>query len=987
MRLLFSFDAGDGINYWNVYVDDFDPTLLTATEYPYITGQPPFPTYAHGDNVGSAICQGTTLTTYKFAPVNPWAIYFVEYNSPTCGYVPPVCDLALSTLSHTDETNTEANDGTINIFGTSSSLPILYNLIGVSDNNVGYFTNVAPGTYELAMSDAMGCSVRGIFVTIQPFDTNKTRCKYRLNFASLKNSIDYRLDFLYQKTQFDPLVYPLRVTGTDSPILRKTTSSNEDKTDAFCPSSLTINLISNGVFDVKEFADAQERDWKIELYKRQVSNFTPVNVAITLTEQTSPSFIDGNVQLKINGIIQADLVSSGTYLGTLPVGTPYSIEAYTVIAPTDPNAKTRLTILRGSTVIFDKQIPTVVGQSIIKTGIVQNDTYDISVSTASTSMPVTFIDIDDNADPFWVLDWQGWLLPDELQDLYADPNYAISMIATDGLLSLKGSTFGDLSLYYLDQQGIKRLIQLFGLKKWVYLVKICLDQLGYDYGSTTIVSSLTYFPVDNNWLNYSTWADLFYDTNNAPKDTYSALEILLKGMHLQIFQHKGKFVLWDINDVYYRNNSPISLQSYCFETDLDTILTQGELPSNLPIGANQLNKPINPQQTLNYDKAFSQIEADITFTLLSLLYPNPGFEINSTQGALPQGFVKNGTIDAYLNYDPQDPLNPNVGAFSGDWELKIKDNWPGRFGYDFNNYIHLSTPIIVDQPFKKLNLSYMWRAYFPAPTFPNSLPVTIVTFTGSVTGTKWTWWIGVTNNLWQVETVEPFNHTAAPNIETTDYTAWNSFNISTDIFPEGSGTLDIRILPPSYWYPGHDLPTGTPLEVDIDNLVLTISDAQDAYNFQTGENHLVTNITSYAKSEKKNIDLSMFTFPGNKRMSGNLSYGSDYLTSKITNEWKFALSVEQSPDRLPANIIRRFAKNYQRPMYKFQGDISSDTANYYAIWILSGYESKTFIAFTIEMDLRNSTGNVVLIEIDDTQMQSFYQYVPIYSKSARNNTV
>ncbi len=128
----------------------------------------------------------------------------------------------------------------------------------------------------------------------------------------------------------------------------------------------------------------------------------------------------------------------------------------------------------------------------------------------------------------------------------------------------------------------------------------------------------------------------------------------------------------------------------------------------------------------------------------------------------------------------------------------------------------------------------------------------------------------------------------------------------------------------------------------------------------------------------------MFTYPKNKRVSGNVSYGDDYLTSLITNEWYFQLSVEQKPDRLPANVTKRFAKNYQRPMYKWQGDFFGDGINFYMVFTITGI-ARVFVPFTIEHDIRNSQGNMVLIETDDTQMQSIYLYTPVYEKSARNN--
>lgn len=999
--LIFSFDMGDG-TYTNVYTSDTDPTyIINSRPFFYDAGQPPYPTYAPFDQVGNSRCNGTTETRYVFKSELPYASYQQIINSPTCGYIPPVCDLTFSSLAHTDETNTSANDGTVNIFYISSHLPIHYYLIGSGyDNLTGYFTNVPPGTYQILTQDAIGCQDR-INVTVNAFNSSLTREKYRLGFKTLKNIEEYQLSFLYQKAQFDPLLYPKYLTGTDIPVKYKKTNSNEDKTEAFIPSSLEINVLVNNIFSVSEFSNAQERDWKIELYKKTKSPISPVSFTGTLTEATVPNFIDGGLQLKINGAIKYTINSSGTQTALLPVGGSYSIEAFTQIAPTGPNPKIRLTIQRGTKVIFDKQIIAVVGASILKTGTVQNANYTITVTTVSTVTPVTTIDLSDNNNPFFILEWQGWLLPDELQDFYTDPNYAISMIATDGILSLKGSTFGDQSLFYKDIKGIKHLTQLYGLKKWGYLVKICLDQLGYDIGLTTILSSLCYqnYKGGTAWLNYATWSDQFYDVNNIPKDTYSALEILLKGMGLQLFQHKGSFILWNINDLYYINSQ--NVLPYVFLTDFTTI-SQGILPSNQLMGHNQINVPINPMQKLNYDKAFNRVEGDIKFDLLSLLYPNPSFELNSIEGQLPFDFIQTAGMNAYTHYLPQDPLNPNIGAYAGDWVLRTEGytslvrtqqaNIPYvqggtiMFSIDGYKWAHTTNDFIIDQPNKKLNVSFVWRPQYYSPDSNVTTRISIF-YTDNISGKTWIYSngqkAGYNNTGWFLP--DKFYGFLPVNLNLiSDYIAWNNFSLTTDIFPEsGIGHVAVGI--------------GTPLDrditrdhletriIDIDAFVVTLSDAQDQYNFQTGEKHTITNITNFAKSEKKTVDLSLFTYPNNKRVSGNISYGDNYLTSKITNEWYFALSVEQIPDRLPANIIRRFAKNYQRPMYKYEGEFSSDIASFYSIWTLAGYEKRVFICFTLEIDLRNSKGNIVLIEIDDTQMQSTYQYLPIYEKSARNN--
>lgn len=956
-------------------------------------------TYSEGEVLGFT-CNGTTKITYKFTGAPPYTFSETEENSPSCGYTPIVCDINFPSSPITTDCSPADNDGTVKAFAIGSYSPITYTL-GLISNTTGYFTGLVPNTYLIVASDPNGCSI-GINFTIHAYASPLTRYKYRLAFASVKEQIGYELKFLDQKHQYDASVYPLDITGTDSPISYKKTNTNEDKTEAIIASSLTINAYVNGIFDPAEFANSQEQDWKIEMWRRQVISLPASSFAGTLTEATSPDFIDGGLRLMIDGNVVYTINSSGSQTALSTVGQPYSIQAFTQLAPLGPNAKIRLTIQRGATIIFDKQITAIDGANILKTGIVQNEAYIITVTTIATTAPVTLIDIDDNADPFSKLEWQGWLLPDELQDYYADPNYAIQLIATDGLLSLKGALFGDPSKFSFDPQGNKFLDNIFGIKQWVYLVKICLDQLNYDYGNTILLSSLTYNTyTSEQWLSYSTWADLFYDQNGTPTDPYSALEILLQAFHLQLFQDRGSFVIWDINDAYYRNNNIVSsifLQSlFIFNADFTTISPYTIPPANMPLGFLQLVKPINPQQTLNYDKAFQTLEADISFDLLSVLYPNPGFELNAVQGVIPQGFTTDsGDNYWYANYDPYDPLSPlsplaQNGAYAGQWDLKVKSIWNNQ---DINAiYARLTSQILIDQSNKKLNLSFYWRkhdANSPAG-WPFSTPCIFLIFTSSL-GHKYNWDMTGTPQ-WRFYTSEPPTVRLAINpIVNQDYSTWNNYSITTDAFPFdtdnlGTGTLDIRIcIPFPYDNGGGALPIGSNMEVDIDNLVLTLSDNLDTLVYPTGEKHIITNRTTYAKSEKKTVDLKLFNYLGNKRVSGNLFYGNDYATGIIANSWFFRLSSEQLPDRLPANVIKRIAKNYQRPMYKWQGDINSDQIDFYMIFSILGIANKLFIPFTIEMDLRNSTGNIVLIETDDSPSQSTYQYIPIYEQNSRSNT-
>lgn len=882
-----------------IYYDDVtfeaSSAVYATSSLPYPTGG--WPTYEEGQTL-TAVCNGTTKYEYSFTTFSPYYEVEIESNSYYCEFNPPVCDLTFPNPAvTTDETSEGANDGTATVFATGTGGFVTYYLDGYGTSG-GYFLDLAPGDYTVTAEDAKGCTAT-ISFTINPFIVpSGTRYKYRLKFTTVLTGIEYELKFLDQKNFYDEEIYPLDLTGTDSPLMPKTTNSNEDKTEVICPSSLRINLLYDGeTFSITEFALAAERDWKIELYR--------------------------------NG----------------------------------------------------------------------------------------------------ELDWQGWLLPDEIQDLYADPQYPIQLIATDGLLSLKGATFSDLSIYNTYSDGIRTYSPIFGIRKWVYLLRICLEQLGYDYGETTLVSSLTYQSYNaNQWLNYSTWADVFYDENDNPVSVYDALVILLGSLHLQIFQHKGKFQIRDINDLYYRNSGILATQfsqSVIKFNKAFTTVTTGVAPDNSVVGYNKINRPINPQQTLNYDKAYNRLEAKIDFSLLSLLYENPSFEINSVVGELPEGFQ-----DLHGGISQKGLIDTD--AYDGKWSLQVGWNTSLTYPESIDHFFETEAPFYsVDQPNKSAKVSFMWK---PSPdnfdfidgmwgvTFsfaivfidgtsgngyflktPDFKPYNILQWSD---GSDTTDFNSVTENTWQgLDGGYTFDYwdgdaVAIKGFPTTDYTGWQSFSIDTGAFPEsGIGKLLLRFYGAAFipFQPLQTVPipftgkgnfffyTNNVGYYRIDNLNITLSDAVNPYNRQIGESHVIKNVTEYAKAEKKQVDLKLFTYPNNKRIAGNFMYGDVYDTASLSNEWLFRLSPDLTPARLPTNVLKRIARNYQRPMFKWQGDILSDVINYNMIFTIEGLDGRMFIPFTIEMDLRNSVGNIVLIEIDDTATQDGYTYSPLFEKSARNN--
>lgn len=814
--------------------------------------------------VGSA-CQPGTFNRYNYYPqvLSPYARFTIEPNSTYCGYIPTPCDIAIAHFIVTDETDPGLEDGTINIFATSSFAITLYHLQNITntfflENTTGFFENLSPDTYKVYAQDSRGCAMADQIGVVHPFTEDYTHYKYRLQFNSINSPDVWELRLIDRNNNYLKTEYPKDVDGTASPIVSRQVNSDEDKTTAIISRNLEINLIYDGlIFTTDEFTLSKERQWKVELYR--------------------------------------------------------------------------------------------------------NDEIEFA----------------------------GWLIADEIQDLYSDPEYVFQLTATDGLPSLKGNVFGDGSggNGYSNSQ-----IQQYGVDGWGKLVKQCLDQLGYDYGTPKFLSSLRFNATydANLWANLGTWSDILYDTEGVAVDTYTALDTLLRGVKLMIMQHKGQFIFVNNNDYFYATNpiTNVEYQKAFYELDagfnvhvalgLDVIH-----PDIQFVGFDQPLIPINPTQSLNYDKAYN-ITSKIDFTYLALLYENPSFEIGSVEGGLPPNFQleTDGTVDYQLH---------DVGdlAYLGNW-IFTGTYLTDSFTPSNSAHAHFIDSVIIDQTNKLLNISFQWKAYNVLLTggdlsSTSSRPIIGVVYRDNTTGHLYEYanggtprWVllvgGIAPSLSGFQIVQ-------------DFQQWQAFTSSTPIFPEsGLGVIDIYFFGPDGNLPSGDpgnVVSGQTIRVDYDQLTLTLSDGNDQYSLQTGETHTVTAVTGIPQANSKQVDLKLFTYPNNKRVAGNVFTQNDYAIGLVQNKWNFALKSADPQDRLAATIIKAFSRNYQRPMRIFEGDVQGSYLSFYGVFILRWYEDSIFMPYSIEMDIRMGTAHVVLIEVSDESNQAVYKYTPIYEKSAR----
>lgn len=874
-------DRNDDTKVNNVFYNE-DSYLINYSVTPYDTTQD-LSEFEDGQFI-SYVCRAPyTKVSFTVSYNEPYALVNEIPNSAECGYVAPSCDLAFSSIQHTDETGVDLNNGTISAFASSSYLINIYILYRVTDSGDvafasrpnGFFTGVQPGTYYVVAKDDGGCVKTSSTVTVLESTATVSRLKYVMEFNDIKEKLNNRVEFYNINGNYEQ---PIEIEGADSPLIHKTALTDETKECPFATSALTINLVTSELFSVDEFALSEERTWFIKWLQ------------------------DGELR------------------------------------------------------------------------------------------------------------FQGWLLPDQIQDMYDDLGYTVELVATDGLLSLKGEDF-----------RATNGLQQFGIRSFNQILFWCLDSLGYEYGNITIIKSLQ-FNNTMNWSNVGLWSDLFYDENGTNDDVYTVLEKILSSFKLCIFQQDGRFILCDWNVVYHANN-PVIAGRYntCFyeynrNGDLVNSGTNVIQPEQKQVGFKSDIEPLGNQHTLNYDLAFSKVQANIDFKDLVLLFTNPSFERPGIPGNLPDGIVQNGESGGV-----DQAYATNDDAYIGDFSLRV----PGTG--NSNGFIETMPAIVIDQVNKAVQLSFNWKVpyYFDDSGLVFSVAVVFFAQDGTAYYLQQSPYRALERGylpapldpdpdkdpydqsdrvVWEYATTEGEYHSEGELVTlkgspVKDYIGWQSFSITSPALPS-TGQLYVRIYGTKAVYyddneslQGNNKRFAGEVYINVpfvpqwyclyDNFQITITDADTAYNKKIGETHTIVNKTNYGKAEKKIVDFSLFTYIDNKRVAGNVFYGLDYLTADNSELWNDQLQGEELKDKLPAIIVRQVARSYQRPMYLFQGLVQATFIKFLTLFSLRFYENHNFIPYSIELNVKDAEADILICETDDRNFNNEYTYLAKFEKSAK----
>jgi len=112
--------------------------------------------------------------------------------------------------------------------------------------------------------------------------------------------------------------------------------------------------------------------------------------------QSADPYVDGNLQIKDNGVVKENIVVIGSGTFNMPAGDAFSVEAYTVDTSTATNPKLTLTVLKNGITVFAQTTPAIPGASLVYASTVDaGAVYDVTAIAVDGADDVTPVNITD----------------------------------------------------------------------------------------------------------------------------------------------------------------------------------------------------------------------------------------------------------------------------------------------------------------------------------------------------------------------------------------------------------------------------------------------------------------------------------------------------------------------------------------------------------------------------------------------------------------
>ena len=341
------------------------------------------------------------------------------------------------------------------------------------------------------------------------------------------------------------------IPAGNRPFEQNVLASSDDPFDPILASELKINLDITGITDIPDLTTRNDRKYLVKLTARDFAEDTTCKILWKMYETSTPTFIDANLKIWVNGInvVTEFIINTGSLI--VNSGDNIYVENVNLSSPTAPTGGGwKLQIQKdGSDIYNNTNTVAALGTELSYSFVAGNQNiYEIlccsyQIGDNSQVPPVT-----NSYEVF-----QGWVLMDSSRLSFTTGRIFLDLSVTDGLAMLKSILYNDnYAVTTADNENGAVLVDINTTESLLTVCLNCLNKLSLANGfhlniacdiyATSMVttsdpfSQILYY--QRNWLN----SDMTF------MDCYTILQTIVKSFGCQIFQAGNEYWIANVND-------------------------------------------------------------------------------------------------------------------------------------------------------------------------------------------------------------------------------------------------------------------------------------------------------------------------------------------------------------------------------------------------------------------------------------------------------
>lgn len=856
-----------------------------ASYYPIITTRTttPFHEYCSGTTKKIVYFDGSLIQENE------------ELNSLTCGYDPQ--DIRIISIIQTPS----GSNVIVEINAVSSNGGLTYSLDGrlLTYQASNQFTITSSGIYVAWVKDAKGNIARESFEV--RFAT------YGLRYlGEFINDVGETFDIKILKSEYSGSYDTLKLTGT--PLKIQYNQERDEKYKVIKGSEATVSFYSETDFQFVELFTAEDKNYKLEVYKNQIKNYNFSNGLTNWFQGVGDQWAAVNNKASCTFSTQSAILSHScptnigvSYTFSFEITNSHSSASYSIY-------------LYNSTP----------GDGIVYSGVAYNESVSIT-RTPTGSYKWIGIQIQGSAQTVTLdnvtvkhLFWTGFIAPEAYSEPYLAPPYPVSCTFLDGLGLLKRRDF------VTPTNGL-----LNSIKSQIEIVKTCLLFTGLDLPILTAIdvleAGMSFIQTEHDaiWQAYID-TGAFLDDDSNPMNCYDVLEYTLANYGVRVFQEDGQWKIISIDDMADGYTGRVynsqGVFQYYGSVNPAVTLTTSTASTKLCF--------VEGSQRLEITPGFKEVEAEIKIKKVKSVISNGNFETEGEGVVFKDWDDDFGILERTVSKDERGDLSYSA-RITGDG--------------DDNGWVQYIKAKSVTLPVISNGLKLVFKTRFKVTTASTTLTDVKAKFKVKLDAS----WLSSTGT-W--ETTETFI-TPKATINTTQ-----EITIESNVIPS-SGVLELEIYQAQVFDVGQDAQ-----HIDVE--YVDISFAENNVKIPETKTFKVLNSGSYVYVPP--VKKLMFGDFVEYSSSGVLLKNSIYLdqegAEQTSANWYRRNLFSTERYNINELLIERIIKNNVSPSQIVLGSIYGNL-RFSNVVTDTNNSSRKFMVNSMTMDLRSSISRVELVEL------------------------